>query len=335
MRLKGANLPQLRQNIITGDWVVIAPERAKRPNDYVTADTVKRQAKGDCVFCVGKNEYQNRIKKYDKKNVWIIPNKFPAFVERDDNVSPRSFKVEDDFYRMRASVGGHDVAVIKDHDIDLPHFNKEIWIELLQVFKERYIHFDKHCAVEYTMPIYNHGPEAGASIEHPHAQIFASNIIPNIISREIHQTQHYFEKNGKCAFCELIGHEQKFKIRIIYENKDFVAFTFYAARFPFEIWIIPKKHQSRFENETDHKFNLLADCLIDTLGKLNKTLNDPPFNIFIHNSPNSVGESDYYHWHIEIAPRITGYGGFEMGSGTIIDVFSPEKAAEFINKRQK
>lgn len=327
-------MPQLRQNIITGEWVVIAPERAKRPNDYVTADTVKRQAKGECVFCAGKDEYQRRIKKYDKKHVWVIGNKFPAFIEDDCKTSPRSYKIEDDFYRARASVGGHDVVVIKDHNLDVMHFTKEIWTELLKTFKERYSHFDKHCDVEYTMPIYNHLPEAGASIEHPHAQIFASNIIPNIISREVHQTQKYFEKNGKCVFCELIEHEQKFKVRLVYENKDFIAFTFYAARFPFEVWILPKNHQSKFENEKDGKFNTLSDCLIDVLGKIDKTLNNPPLNLFIHSSPNNIGESSYYHWHIEIAPRITGYGGFEMGSGTIIDVFSPEKAAEFLKGKK-
>jgi len=330
-------MPQLRQNIITGEWVVIAPERAKRPNDFISADTVKRQAKGTCVFCEGTKEYNNRLKKYDHKNLWVITNKFPAFVNDESKISPRSYKVEDDFYRARNAVGGHDVIIIRDHDTDLPYFTKEIWKEILDVFKERYIHFHEHCAVEYTMPIYNHGPEGGASIEHPHAQIFASNIMPNIISREIHQTQQYFDKNGKCAFCELIEHEKKFKIRMLFENKDFVAFTFYAARFPFEIWILPKGHNGCFEKEQEYKYPVLAECLIDVLSKLNKTLNDPPLNIFFHSSPNSIGDTEYYHWHIEIAPRVTGYGGFEMGSGTIIDIVSPEKAAEFLkaNKKEK
>jgi len=326
-------VPELRQNIITGDWVVIAPERAKRPNDYVTADTVKRQAKADCVFCEDKSEYSKRTKRYDQKHIWLISNKYPVFLEKHEKSPPRSYKVEDDFYRARAAVGGHDVVVIKDHNLDLPDFSKEIWKELLETFKARYIHFRDHCAVEYTMPIYNHGPEAGASIEHPHAQIFASNVIPNIISREVHNSQQYFEKNGKCVFCELIEHEKKFKTRILYEDKDIIAFTFYAARFPFEVWILPKTHGSQFEKESDSQYSSLANALIDVLGKIASTLNDPPLNIFFHNSPNSIGQSDFYHWHIEIAPRITGYGGYEMGSEMIIDVFSPEKAAKFLKDR--
>lgn len=323
-------MPQLRQNIITGEWVVIAPERAKRPNDYITADTVKTQSKIDCNFCQGGSAYKTKIKKYDSKYIYVAPNKFPAFVEVDDSCQTVSYKVEEDFFRARPSTGGNDIVTIREHDVDLPNFNKAIWTDLLETFKKRYQYFQKEKCVAYTMPIYNHGREAGASVEHPHAQIFASNIIPNIVSREIHHTEKYFEHRGSCAFCDLISHEKKFKKRIIFENRNFVAFTFYAARFPFEIWVLPKKHQSRFDREPSSKLASLADCLIDVFGRLDKTLNDPPLNFFIHNLPNTITETDYYHWHLEIAPRITGYGGFEMGSGTIIDVFSPEKAAGFL-----
>lgn len=323
-------MPQLRQNIITGEWVVMAPERAKRPNDYVTADTVRHQSKTDCAFCMEKDSvYRENIKKYETDHIYVVPNKYPAFVE-ENSEEVRSYKVEDGFFRGRPSTGGHDVIVIKDHDTDLPNFTKQIWVELLETFKARYQYFDKEKNVAYTMPIYNHGREAGASIEHPHAQIFASNIIPNEIAKELHHTEKYFEQNGICAFCDLIKHEKEFKIRVLHENKDFIAFTFYAARFPFEVWVLPKVHQSRFEDEPNVTFSHLADCLIDIFDKLKKTLNDPPVNFFIHNLPNTITQSDHYHWHLEIAPRITGYGGFEMGSGTIIDVFSPEIAAKFL-----
>jgi len=332
--MKGGYVPQLRQNIITGEWVVIAPERAKRPNDYVTADTVKVQSKTDCNFCEGRNAFNERIKKYDTPNIYISPNKFPAFFELKDHCSPKSYKLEDEFYRARPSSGGHDIVVIKDHDLDLPHFTKTIWIDLLEAFKKRYIYFKEKCAT-YTMPIYNHGREAGASVEHPHAQIFASNIIPNIISTELHHSEKYYEHNGSCVFCDLIKHEKEFKKRVLFENKDFIAFTFYAARFPFEVWIMPKNHECSFENQSNESYKLLSDALIDVFNRLNSTLNDPPLNFFIHNLPNTVKETQHYHWHIEVAPRITGYGGYEMGSGIIIDVFSPEIAAKFLINANK
>lgn len=322
-------MPQLRQNIITGEWVVIAPERAKRPDEYVKATTVKRQSKIDCPFCVTSDEYQKRYKKYDSKNVYIAANKFPVFIEDGENISARSYKIEDNFYRARPSVGGHDIVVVKDHDNDLMKFSRQTWLEILQAFKKRYEYYASKGA-NYTMPIYNHGPEAGASIEHPHAQIFASNIIPNIPRMELHKSQEYWEKNGECVFCKLIEHEKQNKIRIIFENKDFIAFTFYAARFPFEIWILPKKHSDRFEKDSIYKS--LAETLQKVFSKLDNSLNNPPLNLFLHSLSNTVKSASYYHWHIEIAPRLANYGGFELGAGTIIDVVSPEKAAEFLNK---
>lgn len=329
-------MPQLRQNIITGEWVVIAPERAKRPNDFVTAQTTKHQKKEDCSFCPHSENYQkNRIKKFDSKNCYVIGNKFPAFLEIAENASPRTFKIEDDFYRGRPAAGGHDVVVVKDHDLDLPTFSEDVFVDLFKTFQKRYLYFDQKKAVEYSMAIYNHGPEAGASIEHPHAQIFASNILPNLISREIHHTEKYYEHNGSCAFCDLITHEKEFKTRIISENAQFVAFTFYAARFPFEIWLMPKKHCARFEKADQKTLKNLANCLKKVFGKLNKTLNDPPLNFFLHSEPNTIRHTQYYHWHLEIAPRLSSYGGFELGSGVVIDIVSPEKAAMYLNGEEK
>jgi len=323
-------VPQLRQNIITGDWVVIAPERAKRPNDFITAPAVRQQSKIDCVFCVGKPAWQERFKEYDTKHIYITPNKYPAFLLDGTTVSTRSFKVEEGFYRARSSMGGHDVVVIVDHDQDLPKFTQDIWVELLQVFRKRYLDLAQKHKVEYTMPIYNHRPQSGASIEHPHAQIFASSIVPNLVAKELSHTQHHFESEGRCAFCDLIAHEKKEKIRVLVENEDFISFTFFAARFPFEIWLLPKKHQSRYEDQKDLQLKSLAEILHQTLHLLDKTLNDPPLNLFFHTLPNSIEASDSYHWHIEIAPRLANYGGFELGSGVIIDVVSPEKAAEYL-----
>jgi len=323
-------VPQLRQNIVTGDWVVIAPERAKRPDDFVTADTVKHQSRTNCVFCDSKEPYKTSIKKYETKNIYLTPNKYPAFVENLKKCSSRSYKIENEFYRMRDSLGGHDVVVVKDHDKDLPRFTRPIWVDMLNCFKKRYVYFDEHCSNVYTMAIYNHGSQAGQSIEHPHAQIFSSNIIPNIISREIYHTERFYETNGECIFCKILEHEKKEKIRIVYENKSFLAFTVFAARFPFETWVYPKIHRSRFENITSTEVHDLANCLISVFGKLDKALNDPPLNFFIHSLPNTIVETDYYHWHLEIAPRITKYGGYEMGSGNIIDIVSPEKSAEYL-----
>lgn len=326
-------MPQLRQNFITREWVVIAPERAKRPDDFIEATSLKKKpAVEKCIFCVGEKVYKDREKGFETEEIYVVKNKFPAYVEDPTLCSTRSFRVEDDFYSIRPSVGGHDVVTVKDPNTSLPHFSQKIWVEMLEMFRKRYQYFDKICNAEYTMPIYNHGATAGASIEHPHAQIFISPVVPNVVQRELRHTKEYFDSYGECAFCKMLVHEKKEKIRLLAENGSFLAHHFFAARFPFEIWVLPKRHCSRFEEITKKEIEDLASICREIFGKLDKLLKDPPVNFFIHNAPNSVGKVPYYHWHLEIGPRLAKYGGYELGSGVIIDVMSPEEAAQYLKK---
>lgn len=331
-------MPQLRQNIITGEWVVFAPERAKRPSDYISITTEKKQKKEDCPFCLtSKNsEFERRLKEFDGKFCYVLPNKFPAFIEDSSTCDPKELKIENDFFHLKQSLGGHDVIVLRDHDTDMPKFSIAMWEDIFQVFKKRYEYFEKICNVEYIMPIYNHGPEAAASIEHPHAQIFASSIVPNNIDRELNQTKKYFEAKNSCAFCDLVEHEIKQNTRVLFENNDFVAFVFYAARFPFETWILPKEHQSHFTDLTAVQKENLAKICRQAFNRLDVVLNDPPVNFFIHSAPtqNKGKKLPHYHWHMEIAPRLSNYGGYEMGSGVIIDVIDPESAADYLRLGQ-
>lgn len=322
-------MPKLRQNIITGDWVVISPERSKRPEDYVTAASAKHGIPADCPFCIkNDNAYKFSIKEIETENIYVIPNKYPAFIKEDSLIEEG-----DGIYEDTKSIGGHEVIIIKKHDQDIYEDGKAIVNELLGVYKNRYIAYDQDPVVEYTMVIHNHGPEAAASIEHPHSQLFASVIVPNYIQKEISGSKKYFEENRECVFCKIIEAEKENKQRVIFENKEFIAFTFFAARFPFEIWIVPKKHKADFAKITDQEQLSCAEALHEAIAKLNKALNFPPFNYWIHSIPcNGQESSDYYHWHLEIAPRVSKFGGYEMGSGIVIDVVPPEVAAEFLKK---
>lgn len=325
-------MPKLRQNIITGEWVVIAPERAKRPEDFVQAAAVKhREPKERCPFCVNGESWKTRIA--ESKNVYVIPNKYPAFVESETLI-----KEGDGFYNDMKSVGGHEVIILKDedHDQDLPVLKTEILQDLLGVYQKRIIHHNSNPLIEYGMVIHNYGPEAGASVEHPHSQFFASPIIPNQIQKEINGSFDYFSREKKCVFCEMLNFEKTKKIRMVAENEHFSAFTFFAARFPFEIWILPKKHEPYFEK--NQKIEFLAKIMKVIFSKLDKTLNNPPLNFFVHTAPPKpvaqikTDVDDFFHWHLEIAPRISKFGGYELGSGLIIDIVSPEKAAAFLNQ---
>lgn len=326
-------MPQLRQNIITGEWVVIAPERSKRPSDFIVSSSVKEVVQKKDVFAVGGKVYKDQrlTGRFESDDIYVIPNSFPAFVHDPKKCSHRTHELED-FYRARPSTGGHDVVIIKDAGLDIYSFTTKVWQSLFSMAKKRYQYWRKDCNAEQTMLIYNHGSRAGASVLHPHAQIFASNIVPNQIYKEIRGAEEYFIDNGRNVFQDLIDHEKKQKRRVIAENDELIAFTFYAARFPFEVWIIPKENSCHFEDETEVNIHSLASIMKDIIGMYGMVLAKPHLNFYLHDLPKSIKNTDFFRWHLEINPRVTNYGGYELGSGVIIDVVSPEDAADHLLK---
>ena len=320
-------MPQLRQNPITGHWVVISPERAKRPSDFIAPAPTTAPRHGGCHFCVGGAAHAERIQEYDTKSTYLAPNKYPAFIADSTAASARSVSHDDQFYRARLATGGHDIIVINDPNVTIMNLTKQEWIDLLTTFQRRGVAYKQRDEIEVAMPIYNHKAAAGASVDHPHAQLFATSTIPNQITREVHGSFTFFERERHCVFCELILHEQKAAVRIVSENDTFVAYTFYAARFPFEVWVLPKVHHDRFETADSAVISGLATFLPTIFHRYDQVLHDPALNFWIHSLPNSLDQADFYHWHLEIAPRLTTYGGFELGSGVIIDMVSPERAA--------
>ncbi len=323
-------MPKLRQNIVTGKWVVIAPERAKRPEDFVMAAAPKRHIDEKCPFCLTNPEsaYKFSIKESETENIYVIPNKYPAFASSDEVIEEGG-----NFYFSTKAIGGHEVIVLKKHEVEVYEGGWEILAELFGVYQNRYRHYLADPTVEYAMPIHNLGPEAAASIEHPHSQFFASSIMPNLIEEEISGSKLYYADKGSCVFCDMIKEEKDHNIRIVAENDDFIVFTFFASRFPFEMWVLPKVHQLSFEEISEGERANMAKIVYDCIGRLNRSLRFPPFNWWIHTAPTKKDHlQNFYHWHMEIAPRVSKFGGYEMGSGIVIDVVSPELAAQFLKK---
>jgi UDPglucose--hexose-1-phosphate uridylyltransferase len=329
-------MPQLRQNIVTNEWVIIAPERSKRPSDFIHEEAIKETSEANDPFALSSDHYKHtRIKGYETDHIYVIRNKYPVFIEDDAKESPRTFRLEDGFYGARPSTGGHDVIVIKDAKKTLYTFSRQEWYELFSVAKKRFLHWKKSEAAEHAMLIYNHGANAGASLTHPHAQIFVANIIPNQIVREMAGAEQYFINNGKNVFADLIFHEKKEGERVIAENDEFIAFTCYAARFPFETWVLPKEQCAHFEDERETYIHSLGQIMEDVMTRFGRVLKNPALNFYLHDLPSSVSESDYFRWHIEITPRLGTYGGYELGSGVVVNTMSPEKAADYLRKSRQ
>lgn len=327
-------MPQLRENIITGDWVVITPERAKRPSDYHVDTKPIETPRESCPFCEGTPGYKanEHVHGSATDNFYVIKNKYPAFLENEKEVSVRSYYPEKGFYRARAAVGAHEVVIAREHEKNLMTLSISQLTEMMHVFCERYEAMKRDPNVISIMPIYNHGASAGASISHPHAQIFASPVVANTVGRELTGAERYYGINGTCVFCDIIEHEKREKVRVVAENRHFLAATFYAARFPMETWIYPKRHDSQFENTPRSELRDLAEVLQDVLKRMERNIPYIPLNFYIHTLPTIHSKSYSYHWHLEITPRLANYGGYELGSGVIIDIMSPEDAAEYLRK---
>jgi UDPglucose--hexose-1-phosphate uridylyltransferase len=238
-----------------------------------------------------------------------------------------------ELYYSAHSLGQHEVVVPKEHNKDLQDMEANEIDELFQVYQNRLLTHKNNPYIGYSLVIHNHGLGAGASVAHPHSQIFASEIIPTNIISEIEGSKNWHIKNSNCVYCEIVKQELELKQRTIEENEDFLAIAAYAPKFSGEIWILPKHHISHFELIRHDSRKNLANIFSTIIKKMDIGFGDPDYNFFIHTSPFKTYNTDkYYHFHIEITPRVSIWGGFELGAGMPIDVLLPEKVAEFMKE---
>jgi UDPglucose--hexose-1-phosphate uridylyltransferase len=322
---------ELRQDLITGDWVVIATGRAKRPEDF------KMEKKGiivstDCPFCEPRvsDQEPDTLIYYNKDHEWslrVFPNKYPAFL-KGKKINHR----EEGLFFAMDGVGYHEVIVTKDHHKGVPLLLKEEVAEVIDAFKTRYLDLMNRKSVNYIMFIENHGAEAGASLSHPHWQMFAIPVISPGVNLELEGARLYKKSNKACVFCNMIEQELKNGQRIIAENDSFVALAPFASRTAFEVWILPKKHQAYFERISIEDEFLVAELLKTILDKYYYKLNDIPYNMYLHTSPCDGRDYGFYHWHLELLPKTSTWAGFELGTGIEISTVIPEQAAEFLRQ---
>ncbi len=178
----------------------------------------------------------------------------------------------------------------------------------------------------------NHGQLAGATLEHSHAQLIALPIVPKHVVEELEGSKQYFMYKERCVFCDIIRQETEAGVRVVAENDGFLTVAPYAPRFPFETWIIPRRHESAFENSSSQVYEDLAKALKNLLVRADQVLDNPAYNLIIHTAPAQEGSMDYYHWHVEFMPRLTKIAGFEWGTGFYQNPTPPEEAARYLRE---
>lgn len=325
---------QLRQDIVTGDWVVIATGRAKRPDAFASYERIKDD-KGieQCLFedPVASGQEPDVLIYADKEGEWtlrVFPNKFPAV-----SPSPMMKAVPEGPYFSMPGVGFHELVVTRDHFKQLALMDVLEVAEVFDAFQDRYLDLMNKKNVNFIAIFHNHGKEVGASIAHPHSQIMAIPVIAPYPRLELDGAELYYRANKHCVYCVMTEYESLFKERIIFENDEFVAFCPYASRVAFEVWVVPKKHNPYFERITDDQKIKLAEVFSKALGTIYKALNDPPYNFYINTSPCDGKDYPHFHWHIEILPHTSVWAGFELETGVEISTIQPEVAAEYLRKK--
>ena len=323
-------MPELRMNVITGEWVIIAKERSKRPHDFMSPHESKQGA--NCVFCYG-NENKTPEEVYavrpegSKPNqpgwlVRIFPNKFPAVTTEVETIYAGE-KIESGF----PAVGIHEVVVDTfNHSENFASISDAQAELALLAIAERYNKLCVDQRVKYVQVFKNHGPTAGASLEHSHWQIVTVPVIPDVIGRELEGAEKFYKQHGKCVFCNMVAEEIKEDQRVILNENDFVALAPYASRFPGEVWIIPKKHRADFKDLPTEELKNLGRFVRHIAMRLDLAFNAPPYNLVLHSSPPQT-KYDTYHWHLKLIPRLSIAAGFELGTGIYINPTPPEICA--------
>jgi UDPglucose--hexose-1-phosphate uridylyltransferase len=331
-------LSEFRQDIVSKHWVLFAPKRGSRPEDFSlftpAADPSKLSTVDPkCVFCPGKEEYNQEIAAYPSGKNWkvrVIPNKFEA-------LGHTGGRARSDFYMVREGIGDHEVIITRPHNL-LTAFLPDDLMELnLKVYQDRMRELSQHPEVEYVHVLQNHGRDGGASLIHAHSQIFATPFVPEHIHDEVTGSYVFFQQHGACIYCEMIYKELQDKERIILDHKDYLVFSPFAARVPHALRIIPKRHEASFIDMTSSERHSLALVLKFALQKIYHKLNNPSYNYYIHTLPVTHSlltryDARAYHWHLEILPRMNIWGGFELGSDVYVNTVLPEVSADLLRQ---
>jgi UDPglucose--hexose-1-phosphate uridylyltransferase len=328
-------LPELRRDPVTGRWVIIAAERAKRPQDFPPIENTRMTEEGrrTCPFCPGREDKTPpEILAYrpdgsgPNKSGWtvrVVPNKYPA-LQIEGDLDRRG----EGLYDRMNGIGAHEVIVeTPDHDATLGTMPAAQTALMTRAIMDRITDLEKDVRFKYIQIFKNVGEAAGASLEHPHCQLIATPVVPKRVTEELEGALTYFKYKERCVYCDILRQESKDQKRLIFADDLFVTAAPYAPRFPFEALITPRRHMSSFKNMAPEEVKAFAVHLNLLIAKLEAALQTPPYNFVLHTSPCGQDDLDHYHWHLEVIPKLSKVAGFEWGTGFYINPTIPEQTA--------
>ena len=345
----------LRQDPLTGRWVIMAAGRGDRPNEFSLMQ--RDPDPGDhCPFCPGHESSTTPeilaigrpVGAPANGSGWrlrVFPNMYPAL--RPDIASrPGTHPPErtPELFPARPGIGSHEVIVYSpDHAAGLDSLGEYELFELLKVLRDRAEVLSRRPGHKYVSPFCNHGPEAGATLAHPHLQIIGTPELPSLVVDKAVRFADYRARTGGCLLCDLVAAEVQAAQRVIHRNDHWTALAPWASRFPWEMLLVPAEHRAYLTEANDDELAALSEVLSFSLRSLAAIHGDPSLNLVIHSAPlpppagevfgdERLDDLSYsprtdFHWHLEIMPRLSRQAGFEVGTGFTINSMIPEEAA--------
>jgi UDPglucose--hexose-1-phosphate uridylyltransferase len=329
-------MPELRKDPIVSRWVIVAADRAARPYEFASPPHVRQDTL--CPFCEG-HEKQTPDEIVARRGpgsppngkgwrVRVVPNKFPAL-----EIHGVPGKQGEGLCHWMDGIGVHEVIIESPRHVQSTSELSEAELgEVLEIYRDRLAELKQDPRLVYGMIFKNAGPAAGASLEHLHSQLIAIPVVPINVWEEMTGSLEFFHHHGQCVYCDMVRQELANERRMVLETTRFAAFCPFASRFPFETWILPKRHSSHFENLQKDDLNELSGVLRRVIGTIEGTLDRRAYNYILHTAPFDTQELGHYHWHIEIMPSLTKAAGFEWGTGFYINPVPPEDAASSLRE---
>lgn len=314
----------MRLNPLTGRWVTIVAERAKRPSDFAPrAIEIEADPARPCPFCPGSNDATPpALETIDDGGRWrmrVVPNRYPAFAGETGFVVHHLGPI----HVMAEASGIHEVLVYTpDHDGSLDRLDDKTAEELMSVLQRRLSDHAASPEVRYTQVIVNHGREAGASLAHPHAQILGLPFVPGEI---LDEERAFARFAGGCVICTTIEAELAADERVVFADDDVVCITPFWSGAPFEMLLMPRRHEAHLQDADRDGLAAMGRAIRDAVRHLEIAIGDISFNVGFHTAPHE--HSGEYHWHVHLWPNLVTQAGFERGTGVMINVMPPERAA--------
>jgi UDPglucose--hexose-1-phosphate uridylyltransferase len=337
---------ELRRDPLDQRWIIVAPERSRRPRGALGLGTTPPEVVDPCPFCPGHEALTPpeilAIRDAGGHangpgwHVRVFANQFPSLTVE----GAHDKRAEGPYDAMRG-VGAHEVIVeTPSHEQDLADLELPALRDVVLAWRDRLVDLYHDTRLKYVLIFKNRGAAAGATIDHAHSQLIATPVNPIRISRKLDAFREHFKRKERCLFCDLLQHERRDGSRIVRDEGGFVTFAPYASRFPFELMIAPKEHRWSFGELSRHEADAMARAVKDALLRVRLGLGDPPYNFVIHAEPNlhavprRSGFWDTlrhdFHWQMIIYPRLTAVAGFEWGTGFYVNATPPEEAARHL-----